>query len=103
MTTARVLVVDDEPDIRHLIEDILRDEGYSVRTAESIATARAALAAETPELMLLDVWLPDGDGLHFLRERIEADGLPCPTVMISGHGTIESAVEAVRLGAYDFL
>ncbi|MDZ4812697.1 MAG: sigma-54 dependent transcriptional regulator [Pseudomonadota bacterium] len=103
MTAARVLVVDDEPDIRHLIEDILRDEGYSVRTAESVATARAALALETPELMLLDVWLPDGDGLRFLRETIEADGLPCPTVMISGHGSIESAVEAVRLGAYDFL
>ncbi len=103
MTAARVLVVDDEPDIRHLIEDILRDEGYSVRTAESVATARAALALETPELMLLDVWLPDGDGLRFLRETIEAVGLPCPTVMISGHGSIESAVEAVRLGAYDFL
>lgn len=103
MSAARILVVDDEPDIRHLIQDILSDEGHSVRTAESIATARAALAAETPDLMLLDVWLPDGDGLHFLRERIEADGLPCPTVMISGHGTIESAVEAVRLGAYDFL
>ena len=103
MTAARILVVDDEPDIRQLIAEILGDEGHQVRTAESVTTARAALAAETPELMLLDVWLPDGDGLRFLRELIEGDGLPCPTVMISGHGTIESAVEAVRLGAYDFL
>jgi two-component system, NtrC family, nitrogen regulation response regulator NtrX len=103
MTAARILVVDDEPDIRLLIEDILRDEGHSVRGADSVAAARAALAAQTPELMLLDVWLPDGDGLRFLRELIEGEGLPCPTVMISGHGTIESAVEAVRLGAYDFL
>ncbi len=103
MNAARILVVDDEPDIRQLIEEILRDEGYSVRSAESLATARLALAELTPDLLLLDVWLPDGDGLRFLRELIETRGLPCPTVMISGHGTIESAVEAVRLGAYDFL
>jgi two-component system, NtrC family, nitrogen regulation response regulator NtrX len=103
MTVARILVVDDEPDIRLLIEEILRDEGHSVRSGDSLSAARAALTAETPDLLLLDVWLPDGDGLRFLREMIEAGGLPCPTVMISGHGTIESAVEAVRLGAYDFL
>jgi two-component system nitrogen regulation response regulator NtrX len=100
---ARVLVVDDEPDIRHLIEEILRDEGHSVRTADALASARAALKTEKPDLLLLDVWLPDGDGLRFLRELIDGGGLPCPTVMISGHGNIESAVEAVRLGAYDFL
>lgn len=103
MTAARILVVDDEPEIRLLIEEILRDEGHQVRGADSIASARAALLAEIPELLLLDVWLPDGDGLQFLREQIETSGLPCPTVMISGHGSIESAVEAVRLGAYDFL
>ena len=103
MSAARILVVDDEPDIRQLIGDILGDEGHLVRTAESLLTARAALAEEVPDLLLLDVWLPDGDGLRFLHELIAGGGLPCPTVMISGHGTIESAVEAVRLGAYDFL
>lgn len=103
MDTARVLVVDDEPDIRHLIKDILHDEGYSVRTADSLAAARVVLAIERPELLLLDVWLPDGDGLQFVRELTNSNGLPCPTVMISGHGTIETAVEAVQLGAYDFL
>lgn len=103
MTAARILVIDDEPDIRQLIEDILRDEGHDVRGAESLAAAQTALATQTPDLMLLDVWLPDGDGLRFLRDLIEGSGLPCATVMISGHGTIETAVEAVRLGAYDFL
>ncbi len=103
MNAARILVVDDEPDIRNLIVEILSEEGYAVRSAESLASARLALDEATPDLLLLDVWLPDGDGLRFLRELTEAGGMPCPTVMISGHGTIESAVEAVRLGAYDFL
>lgn len=103
MSKASVLVVDDEPAIRQLIEDILRDEGYGVRVAESLAAARLALAQSIPDLMLLDVWLPDGDGVEFLRELAEGSGLPAPTVMISGHGTIETAVNAVRFGAYDFL
>lgn len=103
MNAARILVVDDEPDICRLITDILSDEGYVVRSAGSLAAARAALLAQTPDLLLLDVWLPDGDGVGFLRECLADSGLPCPTVMISGHGNIETAVEAVRLGAYDFL
>ncbi|MGD9582330.1 MAG: sigma-54-dependent transcriptional regulator [Lysobacterales bacterium] len=103
MSITSVLVVDDEPAIRQLIEEILRDEGYAVSTAASLAAARALLAQATPDLMLLDVWLPDGDGVEFLRELAEGGGLPAPTVMISGHGNIETAVNAVRVGAYDFL
>ena len=103
MSKANVLVVDDEPAIRQLIEEILSDEGYAVRAAESLAAARLALAEAVPELILLDVWLQDGDGVEFLRELGEARGLPAQTVMISGHGNIETAVNAVRFGAYDFL
>lgn len=103
MSKGNVLVVDDEPAIRQLIEDILRDEGYRVRVADSLAAARVALAEASPDLLLLDVWLPDGDGVEFLRELDAGAGLPAPTVMISGHGTIETAVNAVHFGAYDFL
>ncbi len=100
---AFVLVVDDEPDIRELVCEILEDEGFEVATAESVAAARTALRRRRPDLVMLDVWLPDGDGIGLLREWGEGDGLPAPVVMISGHGTVETAVEATRLGAYDFL
>jgi DNA-binding NtrC family response regulator len=103
MSRAFILVVDDEPDIRSLLKDILSDEGYEVATAEGAQAARAAMDARRPDLVLLDIWMPDGDGVSLLREWSEAGLRNLPVVMISGHGTIETAVEAVRLGAYDFL
>lgn len=108
MTTARmaahhILVVDDEPDIRSLVQDILADEGYQVESAPGAAAARAALRAKRPDLVLLDVWMPDTDGISLLREWSQGGQPPMPVVMMSGHGTIETAVEATRLGAYDFI
>jgi DNA-binding NtrC family response regulator len=103
MTNARVLVVDDEPDIRQTVRDILEDEGYIVDTAESAATARELRRVQRPDLVLLDIWMPDLDGISLLREWSERGGLPCPVIMISGHGTVETAVEATRLGAWDFI
>lgn len=97
-----ILVVDDEPAIRELIQDILQDEGYQVTTAEDGQSARHCLSERLPQLVLLDIWMPDIDGISLLREFKEQE----PTlgvVMMSGHGTIESAVEATRLGASDFI
>ena len=97
-----ILVVDDEPAIRELIQDILQDEGYQVTTAADGNTARACLTLRMPQLVLLDIWMPDIDGISLLREfKQQEPGLPI--VMMSGHGTIESAVEATRLGASDFI
>lgn len=100
---ARVLVVDDEPDIRATIRDILEDEGYVVDLAGSAAAAREARRQQRPDVVLLDIWMPDQDGISLLREWSERGGLPCPVIMISGHGTVETAVEATRLGAWDFI
>ena len=98
-----VLVVDDEPDIRTLIAEILADEGYEVVAAESAEAARGLRRNRRPDAILLDVWMPDTDGITLLREWSGSDGLDAPVIMMSGHGTIETAVEATRLGAYDFL
>ena len=98
-----VLVVDDEPDIRRLVREILEDENYRVATAENAAQAREAFRREAPDLVLLDIWMPDTDGITLLKEWAQAGGLPAPVVMMSGHGTVETAVEATRLGAYDFV
>jgi len=103
MSAAHILVVDDEPDIRGLVGDILGDENYSVATAEDAASAREALRERRPDLILLDIWMPDLDGISLLKEWSEGTGLTCPVIMMSGHGTVETAVEATRLGAYDFL
>ncbi len=103
MAQANILVVDDEPDIRELIRDILEDEGYAVATAADAREAREVRRAVRPDAILLDVWMPDTDGVSLLREWNEAGGLPCPVVMMSGHANIETAVEATRLGAYDFI
>jgi len=99
----QVLVVDDEEDIRALISDILSDEGYGVTVAGDAAEARAARAAKRFDLILLDIWMPDTDGITLLREWAEAGDLNCPVVVMSGHGTVDTAVEATRLGAYDFV
>lgn len=103
MPAAHVLVVDDEPDIRAMVKDILEDEGYRVDVAANAAAARSALATVTPDLVLLDIWMPHTDGIALLREWSQGPGLPCPVVMMSGHGNVETAVEATRLGAYDFI
>jgi two-component system nitrogen regulation response regulator NtrX len=98
MTPRHILVVDDEPDIRNLVRDILEDEGYTVTTAEGGEEARKARRARRPDLILLDIWMEDVDGITLLREWSESGGLSCPVVMMSGHGTVETAVEATRLG-----
>jgi len=104
MTThAHVLVVDDEPDICTLVKEILEDEGYRVSVAENAQTARRLRQERPPDLVLLDIWMPDTDGISLLKEWQESGLLDFPVVMMSGHGTVETAVEATRLGAYDFI
>jgi DNA-binding NtrC family response regulator len=100
---AHVLVIDDERDIRELVREILQDEGYEVSVAEDAAQAREARRLRRPDLILMDVWLPDTDGLTLLREWSQQGGVDAPVIMISGHGTVETAVEATKLGAYDFV
>ncbi|MCK9394860.1 MAG: sigma-54 dependent transcriptional regulator [Methylobacter sp.] len=99
----RILVVDDEPDIRRLVCEILEDEGYQVATAENAGAARELKRSNAPDLILLDIWMPDTDGITLLKEWVAEEALLCPVVMMSGHGSVEAAVEATRLGAYDFL
>jgi DNA-binding NtrC family response regulator len=103
MTASRILVVDDEADIRELLQEILSEEGYEVDVAANAAQARAARAGNFPDLVLLDIWMPDTDGISLLREWSGIDGYDCPVVMMSGHGTVETAVEATRLGAFDYV
>lgn len=103
MAEARILVIDDEPDIRSGLTDILEDEGYRVETAANAVDARARIAESSFDAVLLDIWMPGTDGIALLREWVEAGELPQPVVMMSGHGTVETAVEATRLGAYDFI
>ena len=103
MSSAKILVVDDESDIRETLREILGDEGYEVEVAANAAEARVARARQEPDLVLLDIWMPDTDGISLLREWSEAHQLRFPVVMLSGHGTVETAVEATRLGAFDFV
>ena len=103
MSTSHVLVVDDEADIRILIDEILSEEGYQVTVAGNAVEARAARSASKFDLVLLDIWMPDTDGISLLREWSEPGDLSCPVVMMSGHGTVDTAVEATRLGAFDFV
>lgn len=104
MSASRILVVDDEPDIRNLVREILEDEGYRVEVADSGEAAREARRKGRPDLVLLDIWMPDVDGISLLREWVDGEeGLPFPVIMMSGHGTVETAVEATRLGAYDYI
>jgi two-component system nitrogen regulation response regulator NtrX len=103
MNASRILVVDDESDIRRLLQEILTEEGYEVEVAADAGQARAARARQTPDLVLLDIWMPDTDGITLLREWSTEASDSCPVVMMSGHGTVDTAVEATRLGAYDFV
>jgi DNA-binding NtrC family response regulator len=103
MNASKILVVDDESDIRRLLQEILTEEGYDVEVAADAGQARAARARQTPDLVLLDIWMPDTDGITLLREWSNEASDACPVVMMSGHGTVDTAVEATRLGAYDFV
>ena len=100
---AQILVVDDEMGIRELLSEILADEGHTAILAENAAAARKIRAESRPDLVLLDIWMPDTDGISLLKEWSSAGLLTMPVVMMSGHGTIDSAVEATRVGAIDFL
>ena len=100
---ATILVVDDEVGIRELLSEILSDEGHVVVTAENAAAARQARANDVPDLVLLDIWMPDTDGVTLLKEWASGGQLTMPVIMMSGHATIDTAVEATRFGALDFL
>ncbi|WP_025141076.1 response regulator [Achromobacter sp. DH1f] len=100
---ARILVVDDEVGIRELLSEILYDEGHTVELAENAAQARAARLRMRPDLVLLDIWMPDTDGVSLLKEWGSQGLLDMPVIMMSGHATIDTAVEATRIGAMDFL
>ena len=100
---ARILVVDDEAGIRELLSEILTDEGHDVSAAENAAAARRMRDVARPDLVLLDIWMPDMDGITLLKEWAAAGQLSMPVIMMSGHGTIDTAVEATKVGALDFL
>lgn len=103
MTARHVLVVDDEIGIRELLRDVLEDEGYRVHLAENAAQARNHRLQARPDLVLLDIWMPDCDGVTLLKEWGASGLLTMPVVMMSGHATVDTAVEATRIGAFDFL
>lgn len=103
MATKDILVVDDEVGIRELLSEILFDEGYRIHLAENAAQARSFRESHEPDLVLLDIWMPDTDGLTLLKEWVAQELLTMPVIMMSGHGTIETAMEAMRIGAADFL
>src|ERR1700741_4993797 len=98
-----ILVVDDEHGIRDLLWEILNDEGHNVELAENAAQARAARSRQRPDLVLLDIWMPDTDGVTLLKEWSTTGLLTMPVIMMSGHATIETAVEATKIGAHSFL
>jgi DNA-binding NtrC family response regulator len=100
---ANILVVDDELGIRDLLSEILNDEGHNVELAENAAQARAARGRGRPDLVLLDIWMPDTDGVTLLKEWSTTGLLSMPVIMMSGHATIETAVEATKIGAHSFL
>ncbi|NYT63691.1 response regulator [Alcaligenaceae bacterium] len=100
---ARILVVDDEIGIRELLSEILYDEGHTIELAENAAQARASRLRARPDLVLLDIWMPDTDGVSLLKEWGSQGLLDMPVIMMSGHATVDTAVEATRIGAVDFL
>jgi DNA-binding NtrC family response regulator len=100
---ANILVVDDELGIRDLLSEILNDEGHQIELAENAAQARAARQRSKPDLVLLDIWMPDTDGVTLLKEWSTTGLLTMPVIMMSGHATIDTAVEATKIGALAFL
>ncbi len=100
---AKILIVDDEIGIRELLAEILEEEGYTTYAAENAEAARVLISQEEFDLILLDIWMPDTDGVTLLKEWGSRKMLHCPVIMMSGHGTIETAVEATKFGALAFL
>ena len=100
---AEILIVDDERGIRDLLQEVLEDEGHAIALAENAAQARTARESTTHDLVLLDIWMPDTDGVTLLKEWSAKGQLNIPVIMMSGHATIDTAVEATRIGAFDFL
>ena len=98
-----ILVVDDEPEIRGLMQEILSEEGYLTFSAKNAKEAQTIIVDSPPDLVYLDIWLPDVDGITLLKEWSETNQLSFPVIMISGHATIETAVKATRLGAFDVI
>ena len=103
MAKTNILIVDDEQDIRESLRDILEDEGHNIFLAENAKVARLIKEKENIELILLDIWMPDCDGITLLKEWATTNKINCPVLMMSGHGTIDTAIEATKIGAYDFL
>ena len=103
MIGERHAIVDDEAGIRDLLSEILQEEGYRTITAESVAEAMKIRQNMTPDLVLLDVWLPDGDGISLLKEWVNLSLLTMPVIVMSGHASVDTAVEATKIGALDFL
>ncbi len=103
MSAKKILVVDDELGIRELLRDILVDEGFEIFVAENATEARELKKNKLPDLILLDIWMPDCDGITLLKEWVNEKFLTSPVVMMSGHGTIDTALEATKIGAFDFL
>ncbi len=103
MAQINILIVDDEQDIRESLKDILQDEGHNVFLAENAKVARKIRDKEEINLILLDIWMPDCDGITLLKEWAKTNKINCPVLMMSGHGTIDTAIEATKIGAYDFL
>ncbi len=103
MSAPHILVVDDENDIRSTIKEILTEEGYEVDVASDASEASAQLRRQHPDLIFLDIWMPDTDGITLLKQWSEVGEPQCPVVILSGHGTVETAMEATRLGAVDFI
>ena len=98
-----ILIVDDELEIRKIIQEILKDEGYSTSTASSAKEARAEVKNKKPDLVFLDIWMPEEDGISLLKDWTSQSETDFPVIMISGHATIETAIEATKLGAKDFI
>jgi len=103
MAKTNILIVDDEQDIRESLGGILEDEGHIIYLAENAKAARLIKDTEDIKLILLDIWMPDCDGITLLKEWASANKINCPVIMMSGHGTIDTAIEATKIGAYDFL
>src|ERR1700733_11027616 len=103
MSAAHILVVDDESDIRSLLKEILSEEGYEVDVAANAVQARASRLRQTPDLVLLDIWMPDVDGISLLREGCPSTTDGCPVVNVAGPRTVETSVEATRPGPFDFV